>query len=208
MIYLSGCDCKEWRAYAGTDPIGVCNTPGINYTPKAMLAYQHWCADNACYAQGERFDLDAFLKWLAGLEPVQDRCLFAVAPDVIGDWQATLARSLPVVPPLRSLGYRAAVVLQDGATPESIPDCDAVFVGGTTKWKTSIAAERCCVAVKSLGIWVHMGRVNTVERLERAASMGCDSVDGTFVKFGPRVNSRKMIRWLRRVNAQQRMFAV
>lgn len=209
MIYLSGADNVSWREYAETDPIGLCATPDIGNTAAALSKYRRWCADNACYAHPNDFDLGKYLSWLRGLEPVRESCLFANAPDVVGDWTETLERALPVLPVLREMGHKAAVVIQDGCTPEAIPwpDCDAVFVGGTTEWKTGPVSETCCRAAKRRGKWVHMGRVNTLERLDAAADFGCDSVDGTFIKFGPRVNAKRMIRWLRKVNAQCRLFA-
>jgi hypothetical protein len=206
LIYLSGADNVSWRKHAMTDPIGICATPDIGTShAKALACYRFWAADNACFAHPNDFSLEVFLSWLAGLEAVRETCLFATAPDVVADWPATLARSLPAIPLLRAAGHRAAIVLQDGATPEAIPDCDAVFVGGSTAWKLSLEAWRCVAAAKARGLWAHMGRVNSLRRLRKAAAVGCDSVDGTFIAFGPEINTRRMIRWLRRVNAQGRL---
>jgi len=36
-----------------------------------------------------------------------------------------------------------------------------------------------------------------VVELARAASIGCDSVDGTFLAFGPDKNLPQLLRWLR-----------
>jgi hypothetical protein len=205
VIYLSGADNVTWCKHAETDPIGICATPDIGNSVEAIGKYRHWCADNACFAHPDDFDLDAFLRWISERETVRGTCLFATAPDVVADWPATLQRSATAVPMIRALGYPAAVVLQDGATPATMPDADAFFVGGSTTWKTSHAAELCCDEAKRRGLWLHMGRVNTLERLDAAASFGCDSVDGTFIAFGPDINTRRMIRWLRKVNAQVRL---
>lgn len=209
MIYLSGADNVSWRAYAETDPIGLCATPDIGNTVAALSCYRVWCADNACYAHPHDFDLGRFLAWLAGLDAVRGSCLFANAPDVVGKWDATLQRALPVLPTLREMGHKSAIVLQDECTPSAIPwdEIDAVFVGGTTRWKVGQQSEACCREAKRRGKWVHMGRVNSLKRLNAAAYFGCDSVDGTFIKFGPRVNAKKLIRWLRKVNAQCQLFA-
>lgn len=203
MIYLSGSDTTEWRSHAASEPIGIITTPDIGYTSEAAARYRWWAADNACFKRAaDDFDLEGFFVWLRKFDPVRRSCLFAVSPDVVGDWGATLARSLPVIPSIRALGYPAAIVLQDGAEPSTLPDCDAVFVGGSTAWKTGQAAERCCGAARSRGMWVHMGRVNSRRRLYTAAQFGCDSVDGTFVAFGPEINTRRMLRFLRSANNQ------
>src|SRR5262245_44944205 len=72
-----------------------------------------WCADNAAYAGRYPGD-DRFLAWLSARVALACRCGFAVAPDVVGDAAATLARSVPMLPRIRALGYPAALVAQDG----------------------------------------------------------------------------------------------
>jgi hypothetical protein len=46
------------------------------------------------------------------------------------------------------------------------------------------------------GRWTHMGRVNTLRRLRFAFFHGYDSVDGTFLAFGPDVNLPRLLRYL------------
>jgi hypothetical protein len=125
-------------------------------------------------------------------------CLFAVAPDVVGNAAATLARSAPYFDQLHALGYPVAYVLQNGQERLPMPwdDIDAVFIGGDTEWKLSQHAARLAYQAKERGKWVHMGRVNSRKRLLRAAVMGCDSADGTFLRFSPRTNLPRMLRWL------------
>jgi hypothetical protein len=203
-MYLSGADNASLRTVADTARVGIITTPDIGYTPESVGIYQWWAADNACFAHAGAFDLDKYLAWLERFDGIKSRCKFATAPDVVADWLATLARSLPVLPILRAKGWPAALVLQDGATPESIPwaEIDAVFVGGSTQWKTSHAAELCCKEARRRGKWVHMGRVNSLRRLEAARQMGCQSADGTFLAFGPRTNLPKLLGWLRSIEAQ------
>jgi hypothetical protein len=44
--------------------------------------------------------------------------------------------------------------------------------------------EQVVAEARQRGIWVHMGRVNSLRRLAYAASIGCDSIDGTqWVRF-------------------------
>lgn len=50
--------------------------------------------------------------------------------------------------------------------------------------------------IRRRGLWVHMGRVNSLRRLEIAVDFGCDSVDGNYLGFGPDANLPKLLRWL------------
>ena len=54
-----------------------------------------------------------------------------------------------------------------------------------------------------LGKWVHVGRVNSWRRIHHAAIWGADSVDGTYLAFGPRANGARLTRWLEGLGAQE-----
>jgi hypothetical protein len=136
---------------------------------KIHAAGAAWCADNGAYSN--KFDE---AKWWAFLEHNVHRaktCLFATAPDVVGDAGATLDRSLPWLQPIRELGYPAALVAQDGLEELTVPwdDFDVLFIG----------------------------RVNSLKRYRYADAIGCDSVDGTFLVFGPDKNLPKLLSWIR-----------
>lgn len=83
-------------------------------------------------------------------------------------------------PTLQARGLPAAIVLQDGATPETVPweELGAVFVGASTRWKLSRTAELLVRIARARGLWVHVGRVNTMGRLARVEAMGVNSFDG------------------------------
>ena len=88
--------------------------------------------------------------------------------------------------PIRRLGYRAALVLQDGATPATVPwwlTDTVLFIGGTTAWKLGDEVRAIAARAHELGRHLHMGRVNTRRRLMAAAALGCQSVDGTLLVF-------------------------
>jgi len=131
-----------------------------------------------------------------------------VAPDVVGDAEATLKRSMPWLAYIRELGFPAALVAQDGLEAMEVPwdDFDVLFIGGSTDWKLSDHAHALTLEAKRRGKWVHMGRVNSQVRLRRAALTGCDSADGTFIAFGPDVNLPRVLGWLRDVT-QETLFA-
>ena len=50
--------------------------------------------------------------------------------------------------------------------------------------------------------WVHVGRVNSWRRLDLVASWDVDSVDGTYLAFGPDANGARLATWLRRLRTQ------
>lgn len=158
-----------------------------------------WIADNSVFG-GKYPGDDVYLAWLGRL-PHKERCVFAVAPDVVGDAQATLARSLPMLPRIRAL-VPVAYVAQNGATVDSLPwdDFDVLFVGGDTAWKLGPEARALIAEAKRRGKGTHMGRVNSRGRLQRAADSGCDSADGTYLTFGPDTNLPKLLGWVRAVN--------
>jgi hypothetical protein len=176
-------------------------------TPAAgnrVEAGRTWCADNGVFA-GKYPGNDAYLTWLSNLLPVAGGCRFVVAPDVVGDAVATLARSMPMLPEIRGLGYPVAFVAQDGleylgGLPWGL--FDVLFIGGTTEWKLGPVVRGLVSEAKEQGKWVHMGRVNGWGRLRYARQIGCDSVDGTYLAFGPDRNLPQLLRWLAEVNDQ------
>lgn len=160
-----------------------------------------WCADNAAYAG--RYPGDAaYLGWLSARTARMDRCAFATAPDIVGAAAATFARSAPMLERIRALGYPAALVAQDGLEYLPVPwdTFDVLFLGGTTEWKLGPAAAHLTAEARHRGLTVHMGRVNSLKRLRYAASLGCHSVDGTHLAYGPDRALPSLLRWLTTVN--------
>lgn len=146
-----------------------------------------------------------YITWLEEkVAPYRDTCLFATAPDVIGDAEATWKRSAPVLPLLRALGYPAALVAQNGIDSRSLnwDAFDVLFLGGDTQWKLSQGTRQLVTDAKAYGKWVHMGRVNSLKRLQRATLWGCDSADGTYVRFQPDTYVTRVCHWLDIVNRQ------
>ena len=113
-------------------------------------------------------------------------CLFLNVPDVyLGDGveahEATMESWRHWEPFLRMTGFPLAFTLQIGATVANVPwgECGAVFIGGDTDWKLGPEARECVREAKRRGLHVHMGRVNSMQRIGYAKAIGCDSVDGT-----------------------------
>lgn len=204
MLYLAN-PCGERvldQMRAGV--LGYIDTPAQgNKRPEGVA----WCADNGCFSS--RFNEAKWWRFLEVNADHADTCLFATAPDVVGDADATIERSVPWLPKIRALGYPAAFVAQDGLTllhgalltegfKSSIAwdEFDALFIGGTTDWKLGPVVVELVAEAKRRGKWVHMGRVNSNKRYKYAAAIGCDSADGTYLTFGPDVNLPKLLGWV------------
>jgi hypothetical protein len=167
-----------------------------------------WCADNSCFS--DRFDENKWWSWLVKHSGQASSCRFATAPDVVGDAAATLARSLPWLPRIRELGYPVAFVAQDGIESTVVPwdDFDCLFIGGSTEFKLGPVARECASEAKRRGKWLHMGRVNSLKRFRYADSIGCDSVDGTFLVFGPEKNLPRLLSWVTELDERPALFGM
>lgn len=206
MIYFATANSPAIRAHMADGTLGMLTTPKDGRSPANAKV---WAADNGCFGKGYPGDA-GYLAWLGKHSEHAPRCLFATAPDVVGDAAATLERSEPFYQPIRALGYPVALVAQDGLTVDATPwdQIDALFVGGSTEWKLGAAARELISAAKARGKFVHIGRVNSHRRMRYAHFVGADSVDGTFLAFGPDTNLPKLRGWLRDIAQQTTLLAV
>ena len=175
MIYLSGVVRPDLDAMV---------TPRMRQSPPPG---RRWAADTGRYASPEEYDDARYLAWLERMTPHRDRCLFATAPDVWSDAAETLRLSAPMFAPIRALGYRVALVAQDGVEALPIPwdEFGCLFVGGTDSWRRSEAMFGLAAEARDRGKWLHLGRVNGYGRFATAAAAGFDSADGTYLRFDP-----------------------
>jgi hypothetical protein len=159
--------------------------------------------DNSCYKNPD-IDVELYLEWGSIFTPYRHNCLFMTAPDIVGNAYETWQRSEPVLPRIRALGFKAALVAQDGI--ENYPirwgSFDVLFLGGTTDWKLSEAAFQTAREAKQHGIPVHMGRVNSRRRIRIAVVALCDSADGTHFVFRPDKYHDRMCDWLDEIKTQ------
>jgi hypothetical protein len=201
MIYLSG-----WHPRALPAGAGVMLTPRRN---NRVPSGRPWAADTGIYAAPQLHDDDRYLSWLAARVPDVDRCLFATAPDVVGDAAATLERSVLMLSSIRALGYPVALVAQDGLELLSLPwdEFDCLFIGGTTAWKLGEAAHGLISEAKERGKWTHLGRVNSLRRFRLAYLAGCDSADGTHIAYRPDRYGPAVGRWIAAIERQPKLFA-
>lgn len=153
-----------------------------------------WAADNGCFSTNFKE-----AKWRSWLEKPHPRsgCLLATVPDVVGSHDSTMYRWRKFNNYVRDLRYPVAFVAQDGATVRNVPwdEMDVLFVGGTTSFKQGFASGLLAREAREQGKWVHVGRVNSFKRLSHWAEIA-DSADGTFLAYGPQVNSVRVKGWV------------
>lgn len=193
MLFLGNASSSAVRDAMTRGEIGMMCTPNEARTPLPGVV---WAADNGCFSRNYVGD-ERWLAWLERHADHADGCLFATAPDVVGDAAATLTRSVPFLPIIRELGYPPALVAQDGLEHLEVPwdAFDVLFIGGTTDWKLSAAVRDLITEARRRGKRVHMGRVNSRRRWQYAEFVGCDTTDGTFLAFGPDQNLRRQAAW-------------
>lgn len=196
MIYLVGNRVAGTESLLDEKRIGLMNTPKNGYRIEPGWI---WAADNGCFGKGYPGD-EAWVAWLKGFSADQRKgCIFVTAPDVVGDSKKSLSRSLPFLPVIRDLGYPVALVTQDGMKPDDVPwtQIDWLFIGGTDRHKLGDEAKQLIAAAKYHDKKIHVGRVNSQKRFLAFAALGADTVDGTFLGFGPKVNLPKLLSWIR-----------
>jgi len=112
------------------------------------------------------------------VEAEESRPVFVTLPDIVGDAVRTL--DLFFAFEMTTSGLPRALVLQDGIGSYPIPwdKIDAVFVGGSDRFKHSTEALNAVKAAKMLGKWVHVGRVNEPKRVLNWIDLA-DSIDGS-----------------------------
>lgn len=200
MMYLANPCAPAVVAAMTSRVIGYIDTPAQrNRRPAGVI----WCADNGCFGKGYPGDAQ-WLAWLQKNRADAETCLFATAPDVVADAAATIERSEPWLPRIRDLGYPAALVAQDGLETIPVPwdAFDVLFLGGSTAWKLGPAARALTAEANRRGKHVHMGRVSSLRRYRYAEAIGCGSVDGTYLTYGPDKNLPRLLGWIRTVDTQ------
>jgi hypothetical protein len=209
--YLSGVVSPPLRAEAAHPDLGILITPDTPQYRNDIEDFLTWAADNGCFSQAKPFDEQRWLRWLDSMP--RPLCLWATAPDVVGNHPGTLRRSAPWLPVIREMGFKAAFVAQNGAKPNDVPwdDFDVLFIGGVleclpcrwkkptdmdrkvkhcpkcsrklTEWKEGEKARILVVEAKQHGNGTHVGRVNTGQRFRYCQDIGADSADGTKLAF-------------------------
>lgn len=166
---------------AGPSVIGWLITPTRPMTSHAdaLFTAYDWAIDSEIFSLGADFSIGRYLDLLRRAKNYPGRCLFATVPDVVGNAADTARLWDEWSPVMRDYGLPLAYVAQDGLT--ELPDVDfaCLFIGGSTEYKLGSAASYLVREAKTAGKHVHMGRVNTLGRIQYAQHLGVDTVDGT-----------------------------
>lgn len=147
-----------------------------------LTRYRNWggqfAIDNGAFSG---FKADDFSKLLDREAGRKDDCLFVAVPDVVASARRTL--ELWQFRDRWADGWPLALVAQDGLEDLPVPwtEMAALFIGGGDPWKDSKAVQDLVRTAKTLGIHVHVGRVNTPKRYELYADLGADTCDGSGV---------------------------
>lgn len=204
-MYLTGHWGKESIPYIDAGVMGVMNTPAHGRPVRPGWTF---AADSGCFNRATYVGDEAYVAWL-DRQP-REKCLFATAPDVVGDATATLALADSWLARIRQLGFPAALVTQDGLTPAMVPwgELDWLFIGGTNEHKLGPEAAALIAAARDRGIPVHVGRVNSQARFLAFAALGVETCDGTFLAYGPATLLPELLGWIRHHKTQPGLFEV
>ena len=183
--------------------LGIILTPNnINSIPTVVATGLPWAIDNGAFSG---FNADKFTR-LIDKAAGKSHLLWVVCPDVVGNAETTLAHWPWWSAVIRARNLPVAFVLQDGQEGFRLPEADAYFIGGSTRWKLSAHAAELATEVKKRGKWLHMGRVNSLRRMRVAMDMSCDSTDGSSLSmFGDKYIG-KFCSWSKQLHAQPVLF--
>ena len=163
--------------------MGLLMSPGGCRNPRSLP----YAIDNGMYAafvrsghsidintQRNQWDHDLWRKGLEWALKLERSPLWAVAPDVVGNAEATRDQFRLWHQAFQRRGLITAIAVQDGMTPADVPDGVVCFLGGTTEWKWRNLAMFCRECPR-----VHVGRVNSYRRLWQCHEAGAESCDGS-----------------------------
>lgn len=158
-----------WRLMVSAT--GVLRHEGFQYA----LDNGAWTA----YQQGRPFDERAFVTALRKLGSGAD---WTVLPDQVAGGHASLDLSLRWMRQVLDESPMALLAVQNGMEPKDVRPFIGprvgIFVGGDTTWKLETLPAWCALGLE-LGVWVHVGRVNTARRIKACAEAGAMSFDGS-----------------------------
>lgn len=166
--------------YAGDPNLGGLLSPRGHNRPEWYARHRFpYAADNDAYSG---FDEGRYIAMLDRLAEAEHRPMWVTCPDVVGDAHATdrlFDRWAPFV--RDTMGLPVAYVAQNGIEPDHVPwdDVACVFLGGDDDFKLGAAGARIAARARTLGVPLHIGRVNSLRRIAYARWLGAASVDGS-----------------------------
>lgn len=159
--------------------VGHLYSPFRRTRPNPVLPY---LLDNGAYVAfktGQPWNAEAFIAHVEYYAFNALRPIGVVVPDVVANADDTLRLWETWAPVLRDKYHlKIYLAVQDGMTPEQVKALDiqpdGIFVGGSTDWKWSTVP----VWTSAFSV-VHVGRVNSLEKLILCSELGVSSCDGS-----------------------------
>jgi hypothetical protein len=216
MISGAGPTLAEYARTPASRWLGAMRTPSNwNSLERILELGLPWCVDNACF-DATKFSQKRYLRLLEKCLEAPTAPKFVTLPDQVGDHESTLflfERWFRYLQPGRwAERLPFAFVCQNGLDDVGeVPweFISAVFVGGDDEFKTGdFVAMELIPAAKEMGKWVHVGRVNTRNRLRWCVSAEVDSADGSSLSRFPRVQIPKFARWLEELTQEDERLAL
>lgn len=174
MIYLS-----PTTKIPNTDNFGIMFSVkySIGGQAEALKNGVKWMCDNNAFTND--FSAVHWLDMLIANRKFKSTCLGIPIPDKVGDCLETLRLFGLYHQIVKDNGYPVALVSQNGLTPMMTPwdYFDVLFIGGDDDHKLGSEAAILIAEAKARGKWVHVGRVNSEERIRNFWMV--DSVDGS-----------------------------
>ncbi len=186
----------HWMAGAYPGKIGWLVGPSARKKTK-LQDWMPFALDNdafSAFTNGKPWDLGEWLALIAWVKMTSRKPLWSIVPDSVGNKSETIRLWAQHVEVVKRSGWAAAFAVQDGMTCKDVPtDADVVFVGGSTQWKWKTAQMWCAEFPR-----VHIGRVNSLNRLILCEKFGAESVDGTgwFRDQSDQTKIPSLIRWM------------
>lgn len=172
--------------------VGHLYSPGGQRGPWSFLPYALDNGAYSAYLSKQQWDAQQWLALLAWAKVSGRDPRWVLVPDVVGDRVATLNAYSQYSQTAAATGWPVAFAVQDGMTPADVPaGASVIFVGGTTAWKWKTVNEWCKAFPR-----VHVGRVNSYERLWQCHEAGAESCDGTGWMRGCQKQLRGLVAYL------------
>lgn len=178
--------------------LGCLVVPGARNKPDSIRSLGlTTAADNGAFSG---LDVGAFCSMLGQYQEAKVPLEWVAAPDVVGEDVATFRLWNQWEKIIRAFGFKPALVLQDGMTEMDLITFDppAVFIGGSTEYKLGPVVRKITQWARSENKPVHMGRVNTEDRIHYAVGIGCTSCDGSGFSRWPDKRIPLGVQWIKR----------
>jgi hypothetical protein len=186
------------------DVLGCLPVPGGGNDPKSLQSLGlPIAADNGCF---NGLNADKFVRMLNAFREAGVPLEWVAVPDKVADGDETFRLWGRWEPVVRAFGFRPCLVLQDGMTRFDVHQFDppALFIGGTTGFKLGTLAASVTADWRAKGRPVHMGRVNSRDRIRYAVEIGCTSCDGSGFSKWPDTRIPLGVRWIREAMSRTR----